>query len=473
MIPFSIPELALKALPLPQTRAAVGSLFATVLPEDDEMFVSVLDLMTSAEDGEKPGIQIETDAIAVPLFSDTETTGTATHPTLGPVADAAVSPKPSDIADTLVSSTFAGWDEPAEKDLPTPPVSAQMAAGISTRTAKKTWLELPAATLTKTQATLAQTVLEGRLPLAAQVVGPAYKTGNVTTVTQAGESTTTMNRDILPIAPTRSDAEILQKASPIVSSPTATPTSQGQIWHAGMPITAGRAPKEMAERPPREMTLPQASTRDSLLPGLTNPRAMVLPPAPSPAVAASPVMVAQRSVEADKPGGVIIAEDASLDLTSPSGTVERSLATSQPATATATAAPFSAGVETARHIANQIAVAVINQKGQTTEIALNPEELGRVRMTMTTVDLTITLNIMTERPETMDLMRRHIETLTQEFRALGYDNVAFSFGDGHDAASSGGQGESDSADTMVDADTTETTTTQERGTTSSALDMRL
>lgn len=93
-----------------------------------------------------------------------------------------------------------------------------------------------------------------------------------------------------------------------------------------------------------------------------------------------------------------------------------------------TSTPLTAGAETARQVAQQIAAAVTTHQGRVTEIALNPEELGRVRLTMTALDTTITLNVLAERPETTDLLRRHIDALAQEFRALGYDDINFSFG---------------------------------------------
>lgn len=108
---------------------------------------------------------------------------------------------------------------------------------------------------------------------------------------------------------------------------------------------------------------------------------------------------------------------------------------------TATAAAPTAGAETARHVANQIAVVISNQPGRPTEIALQPKELGRVRLSMTAVDTTITLNILAERPETTDLLRRHIDALSQEFEALGYDTISFSFG--HDTSASDDQSATD------------------------------
>ena len=88
-------------------------------------------------------------------------------------------------------------------------------------------------------------------------------------------------------------------------------------------------------------------------------------------------------------------------------------------------APATQGSEVARQVAGQLAIAA--RPGQATEISLNPEDLGRVRMSMTSADATITLNIIAERPETTELLRRHIEMLTQEFKALGFEDVSFSF----------------------------------------------
>ena len=87
------------------------------------------------------------------------------------------------------------------------------------------------------------------------------------------------------------------------------------------------------------------------------------------------------------------------------------------------------GAETARQVAHQLSAAITHHSGRITEIALNPEELGRVRLAMTSVDSAITLSVSAERPETVDLLRRHIDVLAQEFRDLGYNDISFSFGD--------------------------------------------
>lgn len=89
-----------------------------------------------------------------------------------------------------------------------------------------------------------------------------------------------------------------------------------------------------------------------------------------------------------------------------------------------------ARAEIAPHIARQLVEVMSQAAHRPTEIALSPEELGRVRMSVAAEDGKITVSILTERPETLDLMRRHIDQLGQSFRSMGYDQVSFSFGQG-------------------------------------------
>ncbi len=88
----------------------------------------------------------------------------------------------------------------------------------------------------------------------------------------------------------------------------------------------------------------------------------------------------------------------------------------------------------ARQTALQIAEAARHLPDRPVEITLNPEELGRVRMTLSAADDAIVVTLAVERGETADLLRRHIETLAQEFRSLGYRDISFEFGGGHGGA---------------------------------------
>lgn len=92
-----------------------------------------------------------------------------------------------------------------------------------------------------------------------------------------------------------------------------------------------------------------------------------------------------------------------------------------PTTSLLAHAPFT----TAQMIAQQIASALPNPSAEgdsPLELALDPPELGRVRMQMAEVAGVMTLTIQAERPETADLMRRHLDLLAQEFSDAGLES---------------------------------------------------
>jgi len=84
--------------------------------------------------------------------------------------------------------------------------------------------------------------------------------------------------------------------------------------------------------------------------------------------------------------------------------------------------------EIPRHIVRQLAAAAPYPGGPSVELRLNPEELGRVQMSLVQGDGTISVTILAERGETLDLMRRHIALLENEFRDIGFDDIQFAFG---------------------------------------------
>jgi flagellar hook-length control protein FliK len=83
--------------------------------------------------------------------------------------------------------------------------------------------------------------------------------------------------------------------------------------------------------------------------------------------------------------------------------------------------------ETPRAIAVQVAEAFKTSDGDSISIRLDPEELGAVRMKLNHNDTQIIVSISAERPETLDLMRRHVDQLAQEMRGLGYASLRFDF----------------------------------------------
>ncbi|MDG1128586.1 MAG: flagellar hook-length control protein FliK [Paracoccaceae bacterium] len=105
-------------------------------------------------------------------------------------------------------------------------------------------------------------------------------------------------------------------------------------------------------------------------------------------------------------------------------------------------------IDLPRHVAQQVADVATRAADGPVDLHLNPEELGKVRISMAMADGGITVTIQAERPDTLDLMRRHIDQLAQEFRHLGYGLISFSFGQqnqGQDNQSNGGPNQAASA----------------------------
>lgn len=91
-------------------------------------------------------------------------------------------------------------------------------------------------------------------------------------------------------------------------------------------------------------------------------------------------------------------------------------------------------VELARQVAVQILEATQNARSGAIDLTLNPAELGRVRLLLVPGDASLAVTILAERPETLDLMRRHIDMLAEDFREMGYGSASFSFGRGQEDA---------------------------------------
>ncbi|MEQ9692690.1 flagellar hook-length control protein FliK [Shimia sp. SDUM112013] len=75
----------------------------------------------------------------------------------------------------------------------------------------------------------------------------------------------------------------------------------------------------------------------------------------------------------------------------------------------------------------QIAENVIRQVDGSIEIRLNPEELGRVRLSVTQSEQSIVISVQAERSETLELIRRHHQELEKELLSFGFEDAQFSF----------------------------------------------
>ena len=84
-------------------------------------------------------------------------------------------------------------------------------------------------------------------------------------------------------------------------------------------------------------------------------------------------------------------------------------------------------------VARQISQQLDSAKDSNIEIVLSPEELGKVRISIGHGDIP-SISISADRPETLDLLRRHVDILSGEMRAAGLSGAEISFGNGSDAA---------------------------------------
>jgi hypothetical protein len=62
------------------------------------------------------------------------------------------------------------------------------------------------------------------------------------------------------------------------------------------------------------------------------------------------------------------------------------------------------------------------------DVALHPEELGRVRLSFSPAEAGLTVTIQADRPETLDLLRRHADLLGNDLRQQGFGTISFEFG---------------------------------------------
>lgn len=302
---------------------------------------------------------------------------------------------------------------------------------------------------------LAQSMVEGRFPPAAPAPQPSTEAsvGAMASSSPLREAASKDKTAIMATAPVLSGRAAAStsgvsgpgRAAPAISEPATTTGTA-----TAMPATQGALSQVLAQISKPGSAVASAQQEDARS-SHTVRGELPISPTPSPAAAnqtveikAVPPAVATAAAAAksdlNELGKVQLAGADPLDeMILGLGTSERAgAATPQ---ATVTAAPATAGIETARHVAGQISVAVSGPGGRATEISLSPQELGRVRLHMTAVDQTITLHVIADRPETTDLLRRHIDVLAQEFRALGYEDIAFSFGDGTSANSADTDGD--------------------------------
>lgn len=102
------------------------------------------------------------------------------------------------------------------------------------------------------------------------------------------------------------------------------------------------------------------------------------------------------------------------------------------------APPRPDGPPVLRHVAQQLADRLPAADALGFDLRLDPEELGRVRLTLTTHEGASLLLVHADRPETLDLLRRHISLLEGELRSQGHEGLSLRFSGGGAQHGNGG-----------------------------------
>ncbi|MES0828005.1 flagellar hook-length control protein FliK [Ruegeria sp. SCP11] len=131
--------------------------------------------------------------------------------------------------------------------------------------------------------------------------------------------------------------------------------------------------------------------------------------------------------------------------------------------------------ETTRAIASQMANAInVRSHSGTIEVALNPEELGRVSIVLNGRDDGLYMTITAERPETLDMMRRHLSVLEMEFQNFGLGGLSIDLGTSADARGDEPDGNEDTQFLAPQSEhTPEAGPTPSRASPDGRIDMRL
>ncbi|MDO5605401.1 MAG: flagellar hook-length control protein FliK [Paracoccus sp. (in: a-proteobacteria)] len=140
--------------------------------------------------------------------------------------------------------------------------------------------------------------------------------------------------------------------------------------------------------------------------------------------------------------------------------------------------PLSPQVYSPPEISRQITDTILQARsgGQDTELVLSPEELGRLRFSISNDESGIVITITAERPETLTLIKRNIELLTHDLKQSGMGEATLSFGEsGKDPEQKGMQGRDPAPPAQAKQKTDETATpaAPHRGRPSGRLDIRV
>lgn len=208
---------------------------------------------------------------------------------------------------------------------------------------------------------------------------------------------------------------------------TAEISDEQKLTSATLPFAEGDSRNSDAgtEQSPRDSSAAQANGSESSGSGDGFARAFAVPAGQGKAENEQASAGAELAAAASRSGIESTAiGDSDAMLVLPSGHAM----TTQPGVVAAMAGGQHASADLAATISRQIAGMAGASSENSVALLLSPEELGRVAMTLSTKGDGISVALLIDRPETLELMRRHIEILTRDLRELGFAHVDVSFG---------------------------------------------
>ena len=142
---------------------------------------------------------------------------------------------------------------------------------------------------------------------------------------------------------------------------------------------------------------------------------------PKAVVVKEPILPGGDGLRVD--GGDALRRDPPPDLTLPS--LSPLPDPQQPLPPAPRDAPMRIGPE---GVTQQVAHLILSHAEDRAELLLDPAELGRLRFEITQRGEGVQIVVMAERPETMDLLRRHADQLLDDLQAMGFSGSALGFG---------------------------------------------
>ncbi|MEM1274940.1 MAG: flagellar hook-length control protein FliK [Pseudomonadota bacterium] len=204
------------------------------------------------------------------------------------------------------------------------------------------------------------------------------------------------------------------------------------------------------------------------------PKALQAPETPAPTSIAPPTQTLARS-QSDT---TLRSAVSVIDLTAPSA-VETSAVGSQEGP-TRTRDGVQADLPLPRQervvsqsIAAQITQAVRGQESGRFEISLDPPELGRVTVTLSTTGDSVSAQVASDRPEIGEMLRRHNDMLHRELTNAGFRNISLDFGFQQQGGAMRDPGQSSGDGSQPETQDTVDAVTQRSSYTGSGLDLRV